>query len=327
MRPQVAAWAAVAIRQIVEQSPRGSRPCPHRCRSVRHDRHRPGARARIEPLAGGQRARIVVGAALLVLVALARGPPRELGGRPPARAGRRGLRRRSTRRASSRPWRTPAWRSARSWRSARRPRSPVSLAAPSPASGSSGRWAAATGLACAGVCLLVLGGSSGGEVSLPGVGLALAAGAGYAGYAVIGKRMLDTGGTPEGVMAAVFATGAAAAAAARAGPHGELLSRERPGACGLSRSVPTAPRLHPVRRGPRAHRSGRDRDAHARRAGHGGGARRAVLGERPGPRRSPARRSCWPGSRCWRCARAPRRACAPGRGGARLSREHARNRW
>ena len=73
-----------------------------------------------------------------------------------------------------------------------------------------GRWFAATGLACAGVCLLTLGGSSGGEVSAPGLGLALAAGAGYAGYAVIGKHLLDHGGTPEGVMAAVFGSGAVA---------------------------------------------------------------------------------------------------------------------
>jgi drug/metabolite transporter, DME family len=71
-----------------------------------------------------------------------------------------------------------------------------------------GRWFAATALACAGVCLLTLGGGSGGEVSAPGVGLALAAGAAYAGYAVIGKHILDGGGTPEGVMAAVFGTGA-----------------------------------------------------------------------------------------------------------------------
>jgi DME family drug/metabolite transporter len=72
------------------------------------------------------------------------------------------------------------------------------------------RWFAATGLACAGVALLTLGGSSGGQVSAPGIGLALAAGAGYAGYAVIAKHLLDRGGTPEGVMAAVFGTGALA---------------------------------------------------------------------------------------------------------------------
>jgi DME family drug/metabolite transporter len=70
------------------------------------------------------------------------------------------------------------------------------------------RWAAATALACAGVGLLVLGGGSAGSVSAPGVGLALISGAGYAGYAVTSKRMLDAGGTPEAVMAAVFGMGA-----------------------------------------------------------------------------------------------------------------------
>jgi drug/metabolite transporter, DME family len=70
------------------------------------------------------------------------------------------------------------------------------------------RWAAATGLACAGVVLLVLGGDAGGSVSAPGVGLALVSGAGYAGYAVASKRMLDAGGAPEAVMASVFGAGA-----------------------------------------------------------------------------------------------------------------------
>ena len=73
----------------------------------------------------------------------------------------------------------------------------------------SGRWAAATALGCAGVCTLVLGGGSGGEVSLPGVGLALLAGAGYGGYAVAGKRLMDQGATPEALMASVFSIGAA----------------------------------------------------------------------------------------------------------------------
>jgi drug/metabolite transporter, DME family len=71
------------------------------------------------------------------------------------------------------------------------------------------RWVAATGLACAGVCVLLLGGGSGGEVSLPGVGLALLAGGGYAGYAVAGKKLMEQGATPEGLMATVFAIGAA----------------------------------------------------------------------------------------------------------------------
>jgi drug/metabolite transporter, DME family len=90
-----------------------------------------------------------------------------------------------------------------------------------------GRWFAATGLACVGVCLLTLGGGSGGEVSAPGIGLALAAGAGYAGYAVIGKHLLDRGGTPKGVMAAVFGTGALILLPTLAAtPTGELSSAD-----------------------------------------------------------------------------------------------------
>jgi DME family drug/metabolite transporter len=86
------------------------------------------------------------------------------------------------------------------------------------------RWFAATGLACVGVCLLTLGGGSGGDVSAPGIALALVAGAGYAGYAVIGKHLLDRGGTPEGVMAAVFGTGAILLLPALAlTPTGDLL--------------------------------------------------------------------------------------------------------
>jgi DME family drug/metabolite transporter len=87
------------------------------------------------------------------------------------------------------------------------------------------RWFAATALACMGVCLLTFGDGSGGDVSAPGVALALVAGAGYAGYAVIGKHLLDRGGTPEGVMAAVFATGAVILLPVLAVvPTGELLS-------------------------------------------------------------------------------------------------------
>jgi drug/metabolite transporter, DME family len=71
-----------------------------------------------------------------------------------------------------------------------------------------GRWAFATVLACGGVCLLVLGGGAGSEVSTLGVALALVSGAGYAGYAVVSKRMLAAGDSPEAVMATVFGTGA-----------------------------------------------------------------------------------------------------------------------
>jgi DME family drug/metabolite transporter len=68
-------------------------------------------------------------------------------------------------------------------------------------------WAMATALACAGVALLALAGSDA-DISLPGVGLALGAGASYAGYTLAAKRMLGGGHTPETVMAGAFGLGA-----------------------------------------------------------------------------------------------------------------------
>jgi DME family drug/metabolite transporter len=71
-----------------------------------------------------------------------------------------------------------------------------------------GRWYVATALAIAGVATLVL--SSGGDASLSplGIGLALAAGCGYALYTVIARRLLRLGHEPVGVMAASFGAGA-----------------------------------------------------------------------------------------------------------------------
>jgi len=71
----------------------------------------------------------------------------------------------------------------------------------------SGRWAASTALATAGVVLLVLGGAQA-TVSAPGVALALVAGASYAAYTVAAKGMLDQGHAPEAVMARTFGLGA-----------------------------------------------------------------------------------------------------------------------
>jgi drug/metabolite transporter, DME family len=71
----------------------------------------------------------------------------------------------------------------------------------------SGRWAAATALACAGVLLLVLGGG-GASVDALGIMLAVVSGTGYATYAVLAKRMLRLGHAPERVMAAAFSLGA-----------------------------------------------------------------------------------------------------------------------
>jgi drug/metabolite transporter, DME family len=70
------------------------------------------------------------------------------------------------------------------------------------------RWFPATALACAGVVLLVLAGAGAAGVSAPGVGLAVVAGASYATYTLAAKRMLGQGHAPEPVMAAAFGTGA-----------------------------------------------------------------------------------------------------------------------
>jgi DME family drug/metabolite transporter len=66
-------------------------------------------------------------------------------------------------------------------------------------------WAAATGLACAGVVLLTLRGAGAGAVSLSGIALAGGAGAAYATYTLSSKHLLDAGHAPERVMGAAFA--------------------------------------------------------------------------------------------------------------------------
>jgi DME family drug/metabolite transporter len=72
-------------------------------------------------------------------------------------------------------------------------------------------WAVATALACAGVTLLALAGA-GASISGPGVGLAVLAGAAYATYTLAAKRLLAAGHAPETVMAAAFGLGAVALA-------------------------------------------------------------------------------------------------------------------
>jgi DME family drug/metabolite transporter len=68
-------------------------------------------------------------------------------------------------------------------------------------------WALATVLACAGVATLALAGG-GSEVSAPGVGLAIGAGASYAAFTLASKRLLDAGHGVETVMARLFGLGA-----------------------------------------------------------------------------------------------------------------------
>ena len=70
-----------------------------------------------------------------------------------------------------------------------------------------GRWAAATALACGGVLLLVLGSGADASVDPLGIMLAVVSGTGYATYTVLAKRVLRLGHAPERVMAASFALG------------------------------------------------------------------------------------------------------------------------
>ena len=86
-----------------------------------------------------------------------------------------------------------------------------------------GRWAACTALATAGVVLLVLAGSDA-KVSPLGILLALVAGLSYAAYTVGSKRMLAAGHAPEAVMARGFGLAALLLAPVLAIKGGDVLS-------------------------------------------------------------------------------------------------------
>jgi DME family drug/metabolite transporter len=73
-------------------------------------------------------------------------------------------------------------------------------------------WALATALASAGVAMLALAGGGDASISPLGVALALVAGASYATYTLAAKRMLGAGHAPETVMAVSFGLGAVALA-------------------------------------------------------------------------------------------------------------------
>jgi drug/metabolite transporter, DME family len=101
-------------------------------------------------------------------------------------------------------------------------------------------WAGATALACAGVALLALDGAAA-SVSLPGVGLALGAGVSYAAYTLAAKRLLRAGNAPEAVMAGAFGLGGVLLAPALAATGGGWLLH--PGGAALALFlgiVPTA---------------------------------------------------------------------------------------
>ena len=70
------------------------------------------------------------------------------------------------------------------------------------------RWAVATAIATAGVALLTISGAEGASADVAGIGLALVAGAGYASYTVIAKRLIRAGHAPVGVVGIAFGTAA-----------------------------------------------------------------------------------------------------------------------
>jgi drug/metabolite transporter, DME family len=66
------------------------------------------------------------------------------------------------------------------------------------------RWLVATALAVAGLAVLAVASADEATLAPAGIALALAAAAGYAGYAVISKRLLRIGHDPGGVMGVTF---------------------------------------------------------------------------------------------------------------------------
>src|SRR4051812_25269636 len=101
-------------------------------------------------------------------------------------------------------------------------------------------WAAATALALAGVTVLTIGNGDT-TISLPGVGLALIAGASYATYTLAAKRMLTQGHRPETVMAGAFGGGAVLLLPLLAVNHAILTTPGGPAPAGFLGGVPPPP--------------------------------------------------------------------------------------
>src|SRR6201989_3229610 len=139
------------------------------------------------------------------------------------------------------------------------------------------RWALATLCAAAGVVLLA--GDGGGTVDPAGIALAIVAGVGYATCTVLSKRLIAAGSAPAGVMAAGFRGRAVllVPVLAIAGP-GFLTSASGLGLAVYLGAIPTALayvlRSRPLPPRPRSPAGGGHRAARPRRAAHGGGARR-----------------------------------------------------
>jgi DME family drug/metabolite transporter len=101
------------------------------------------------------------------------------------------------------------------------------------------RWAACTALATAGVLLLVLSGGDA-EVSVPGILLALGAGASYATYTVSSKVLLADGHAPEAVMARGFGLAAIALLPVLAVKGGEVANLDGLALALYLGAIPTA---------------------------------------------------------------------------------------
>ena len=101
------------------------------------------------------------------------------------------------------------------------------------------RWMACTALATAGVLLLVLSGADA-QVSVPGIVLALGAGASYATYTVSSKRLLAAGHSPESVMAAGFGLAALALLPLLIAKGGEVASVDGIALAVYLGAIPTA---------------------------------------------------------------------------------------
>lgn len=71
------------------------------------------------------------------------------------------------------------------------------------------RWLLATGLAVSGLALLSVASATDTALAPAGIALALTAAVGYAGYAVVAKRLLRLGHAPDGVMGGAFGLAAA----------------------------------------------------------------------------------------------------------------------
>ena len=256
---------------------------PGRRRSLRHHRHRPGARpgghapgrrrrgADPRRRRAARRGRARWRARRSARGRWARGPVR----RPPSRRRRlpaRVLRRRRRHRRRGRDDRR-----ARLGARARRRCSSGCVDRRAPER----RWAVATALACAGVALLALAGGGRQRLARPASRSPSSPARRYASYTLAAKRLLSAGHAPEAVMAGAFGLGARRCSLPVLALSGAGWLAARPTALALALFLgvdPDRARVRAVRPRPAPAERVRDRDAHARRAADRRRARRGRAG-------------------------------------------------